>query len=736
MAESREATKAPATPNNVGSTQKDDRLNGNVGKPSEAPPKSQSVAIPWVYDLILWFFYVLFSIFFRQILPRGAWKIPKKGPVIIVAAPHANQFVDPMLVMQQARYLAGRRVSFLIAEKSLTRPFIGLMARQTGAIGVVRIQDNLTPGSGTIYCNENDRLRIFGNGTKFKKECMVGGHISLSKGGGMTEIREIVSDTELVIKREFKSKGYEQLLSGKAPYKVADHVDQSQMFHRVFQHLRSGNCVGIYPEGGSHDRPDLLPLKAGVAMMALGALAEDRNCNVQIVPCGMNYFHPHKFRSRAVIEFGDPLSVPDELIDDYIAGGDKKRDAVKTLLDTITVALKSVTVTCEDYDTLMAVQAARRLYHPQGKKIPLPVVVEMTRKFVEGYNTYKDVPRVKHLREMVMQYNKDLQALGIRDHQVMSASLNPYEVIVKLIWRSLKLFVFAILGMPGLILFAPVLVATKVVSRKKAAQALKASTVKINARDVIATWKVLVALGLTPLLYNTYAGVATYMLYRRGYIEWYAWQLSRTFVVILSALAVMSYGTLYIGERGMDIFKSLRPLALAINPSQKNSLENLKHTREELTTEITDVVNTLGPELYPEIDKERVFYGRNDRDETQDEEDEERRRHHFRKASNTSTTSTSSDHDISRVNSESDLANIPVFSSMPDSSASPSISRAHSRTPSGPNENIPVQSRSSNLTQKSSTGQQVFQSEVTQRIRAAMAQRQQERASDKNPENE
>jgi 1-acyl-sn-glycerol-3-phosphate acyltransferase len=33
----------------------------------------------------------MLDIFFREIRPRGAHRIPKEGPVIFVAAPHANQ---------------------------------------------------------------------------------------------------------------------------------------------------------------------------------------------------------------------------------------------------------------------------------------------------------------------------------------------------------------------------------------------------------------------------------------------------------------------------------------------------------------------------------------------------------------------------------------------------------------------------------------------------------------------
>jgi hypothetical protein len=54
---------------------------------------------------------------------------------------------------------------------------------------------------------------------------------------------------------------------------------------------------------------------AGIAIMALGALAQ--NTNVTVVPVGMNYFHAHKFRSRAVVEFGDPVPISPELLRNF-----------------------------------------------------------------------------------------------------------------------------------------------------------------------------------------------------------------------------------------------------------------------------------------------------------------------------------------------------------------------------------------------------------------------------------
>lgn len=68
------------------------------------------------------------------------------------------------------------------------------------------------------------------------------------------------------------------------------------MFESVWQSLRDGDCIGIFPEGGSHDRTNLLPLKAGICIMALGAAAK-YNVKVKLQPVGLNYFKGHKFRS-------------------------------------------------------------------------------------------------------------------------------------------------------------------------------------------------------------------------------------------------------------------------------------------------------------------------------------------------------------------------------------------------------------------------------------------------------
>jgi glycerol-3-phosphate O-acyltransferase/dihydroxyacetone phosphate acyltransferase len=586
-----------------------------------------------VYDLFLWVFTIVVDLFFREIHPRSTWRIPKTGPVLFVAAPHANQFVDPLILMRTVRHDAKRRIAFLIAEKSTRRKFVGFASSLVGAVPVGRALDQKKPAKGIIYMPEpeSDPTLIRGEGTNFEEaQFMVGGLLvlpSFQNTAANAEILEILGPNEIRLKKPFKGDVAEQQLAGldpKAPeahltnesgaerpkkgskFSVAPHVDQHAVYDAVFDRVAEGGCIGIFPEGGSHDRTELLPLKAGLAIMALGSLAKNPDCNVSIVPVGMNYFNAHKFRSRCVIEFGQPITIDDEVLEQYKAGN--RREAVGQVLNEVQDALKSVTLQAPDYDTLMLIQAVRRLYNPKGKKLPLPAVVELQRRFLKGYAEYKDDPRVIKTRKAVLDYNKQLMHIGVRDHQVSYATFPWYRAVAFLLYRLAKLAILSIAVIPGLVFFSPVFIAGKLISIKKSKEALAASSVKIKARDVVATWKILVSLALAPALNVVYTIIGTYWTHKNrigGRIpDWIPLWFVVLFQIILFPSAC--FAALRFGEIGMDIFKSIRPLVLSLNPNSSNTLVKLRERRARLQAEITEIVDELGPELFPDFDKQRI----------------------------------------------------------------------------------------------------------------------------------
>jgi len=183
---------------------------------------------------------------------------------------------------------AGRRIAWLIAEKSMRRKFIGGMASAAGAVSVGRALDSTKAGTGKIYLPDptNEPMLVRGVGTQFEKECQVGGLLVLPSVNGTaanSEILEIHNNEEIRLKKDFKGdvaigqltgrreeNGDVHLENGVANdppdfqgtrYKTAPKVDQSKVYDAVFERLQAGGCVGIFPEGGSHDRTELLPLK-------------------------------------------------------------------------------------------------------------------------------------------------------------------------------------------------------------------------------------------------------------------------------------------------------------------------------------------------------------------------------------------------------------------------------------------------------------------------------------------
>ncbi|KAF7596223.1 hypothetical protein BBP40_002755 [Aspergillus hancockii] len=592
--------------------------------------------IPWVYDLGIWIFTLCLDIFFREIYSRGAWRIPRRGPVIIVAAPHANQFVDSILLLRILKHAAGRRSSFLIAEKSMREPYIGTMAGCMGALPVVRAQDNVKPAPGKIYLPdpENDPTLVRGKGTDFTdKIFMENGAIILPRVGKTSPeqqtIAQIIGPEELRLRKPFKKFETDHPLYGAlrtgTTFKVAPHIDQKQMFDAVYGELIAGGCIGIFPEGGSHDRPSLLPLKAGVAIIALGALAQDPNCGLSIIPCGMNYFHPNKFRSRAVVEFGNPVHVHPDQVAAFKAGGDLKRNAVGSLLETIQEALTAVTQQAPDHETLMLIQATRRLYRPLRMKLPLPIVIEVNRRLLKGYTQFKDEPKVLQLKKAISNYNRRLRALGVRDHQVEWGDVEHrpwWMAFGTLLYRVGELLTLAVGTLPSVALFWPVFVTAKVISVKKQRAALAGSVVKLEGRDVVGTWKILVAMGLAPALYTWYTVVVTSWLHYCRHDGHYCavspwWSNPRTYVsdsiplglfsmFFFGLMVSVSFAGLRIGEIGMDVLKSLPPLFVALNPISANSLAKLREERQALSAQVVDTIDTFAPEIFPDFESEKL----------------------------------------------------------------------------------------------------------------------------------
>ena len=165
-------------------------------------------------------------------------------------------------------------------------------------------------------------------------------------------------------------------------YKVLPRGDFGNMLKDVGKALQGGACIGVFPEGGSHDRTDLNELKPGVALMALGAQVP-----VHIVPVGLSYFRGHQFRSAKVtVHVGPPIMASEREQAEYDAGpGEGRQSACASLLKRIETAMRDVIVPASSFEELQVIHVARRLwYGPDKHKLPPAVRQDLDRRFAFG----------------------------------------------------------------------------------------------------------------------------------------------------------------------------------------------------------------------------------------------------------------------------------------------------------------------------------------------------------------
>lgn len=166
--------------------------------------------------------------------------------------------------------------------------------------------------------------------------------------------------------------------------------------------LRRGQVLALFPEGASHDEPKLLGLKTGAARIALGVTAEE---GLRIVPAGLYYTWKSRFRSGALLSFGEPLSVAPVALDEL---GEPPPRAAHELTRRIEAALARVTIQAETRETLNLVRRAERIFsiEPEGSRTPLSAELDLRRRFAEGAELLRgrDPARFEALRTRIARF--------------------------------------------------------------------------------------------------------------------------------------------------------------------------------------------------------------------------------------------------------------------------------------------------------------------------------------------
>lgn len=474
-----------------------------------------------------------------------------------------------------------------------------------GCIPVVRPQDSVIKGVGKVKLADaveaalekvtegeatpKKQFTLIGEGTSFTAQVTPGDQLrfqgkSVKESGSPVKIVKVVSDTELVLDAPFAN-GNDAPIFEFSAFGIFKKVDQSVTFAKVYTHLKRGNSIGIFPEGGSHDRTDLLPLKAGVAIMALG-VKDKYNINAHVVPVGLTYFRGHRFRGRVTVEFGTPVTVDDAMMKVY---ENDKREACNTFLHRVEDGMRSVIVTAPNYNIMQLIFTARRLFQRSGVRLSAKETLDLNRRFAEGYKILSTIPEaskdMEELHKKLDDYNKTLKIMGLKDHQVpFIAWWTIHDVIGSALYGFL---IFALASIPSFVLNAPVGLLARSVAMGEQRKALEGSKVKVAARDVLLSKKIQFSIVAVPVLW------LVYLLAAILFTDWY-WS---SIILLLLSFPLFSFFGVRSVEAGIIELKTVRPLFYRLLPSHKKIQDELPKKRADLQKEVREFVKKYKTQL-------------------------------------------------------------------------------------------------------------------------------------------
>lgn len=123
--------------------------------------------------------------------------------------------------------------------------------------------------------------------------------------------------------------------------------------------------VAMFPEGNHNLKLGLRPLQKGIARMAFESLEKYPDMELKIIPIGLNYSDPMKFRGNVLVIKGDPIEVK-AFLPIY---KENKAQGVKKLLDHLSAEMKKLTlhIPVEGYDEIYEKYLKYRKHGPDLK---------------------------------------------------------------------------------------------------------------------------------------------------------------------------------------------------------------------------------------------------------------------------------------------------------------------------------------------------------------------------------
>ena len=368
----------------------------------------------------------------------GKENIPENGPVVI-ACNHNSQFVDAMMLV----LAIDRPIHFIIAASSTKNGFLKGFLKLAKVIPAERPIDVRKKGSGIILIIKDNVL--VGQDTLFSSQLKIGDAIRIYENRHEFAVIGVIDDThvkvripeELSSQKNEDDKNWETRIN-RREFDVLPKMNQHNVHIKTIDVLSRGEVIGIFPEGGSHDQTQLLPLKAGACVFLWSAQEKGLNC--PLVCVGVNYYGSHNFRSKVVVNIGPSQHLP--LDPEKKEDKDYKYEYISNTLDKLKVEMESVKINTSSYQKLLTFNCAKEIFLEKKTKLDSRLDFLLLQKFCAGFEIIAKHKVSINLLEKMNLFRKKIKANGFK-----VKDLRNHDIFLKrnLIWVTVRFLVAVVL---------------------------------------------------------------------------------------------------------------------------------------------------------------------------------------------------------------------------------------------------------------------------------------------------
>lgn len=196
-------------------------------------------------------------------------------------------------------------------------------------------------------------------------------------------------------------------------------------FEECYNLLSKGKVIMILAEGSTEHEKRLRPIRKGTARLVFGALEQHPKLDVYVIPVGVNYTYAERFRSTAMIDFGEPIMAKD-FAETYQQNPNR---AVKQMTDQLKASLEERVIIIEKEEDEDLTEGLFILFRNRLKRRIFPIISKnrqplLIEKGIANKVNQMAAEQKEKIKSRLESYFEQLKKLNINDFSIAQPEIH------------------------------------------------------------------------------------------------------------------------------------------------------------------------------------------------------------------------------------------------------------------------------------------------------------------------